>query len=59
MKKEKTTMGRWGWFWMSEEIAQLKAFRDTLNPNSKAYADVTALIEKAEAETEIKDEDVK
>lgn len=44
-------MGIWGWLWMSEEIAQLKAFRDTLNPNGKMYAEVTALIEKAEAET--------
>lgn len=44
-------MGKWFGFWLSEELAQLKAFRDTLNPDGKMYAEVTALIEKAEAET--------
>lgn len=48
-------MGIWGWFWMSEELAQLKAFRDTLNPNGKAYKDITVLIEQIEKETEVKD----
>lgn len=50
-------MGRWFGLWLSEEIAQLKAFRDTLDPNGKAYKDISDLIAKAEAETEVKDED--
>lgn len=45
-------MGKWFGFWLSEELAQLKAFRDTLNPDGKAYKEISALIEKAEAENE-------
>lgn len=51
-------MGKWFGFWLSEELAQLKAFRDTLNPNGKAYKEVSKLIEKAKTE-ESKDEDKK
>lgn len=52
-------MGRWFGLWLSEEIAQLKAFRDTLHPNGKAYKDISELIEKLEADetSEIKDKD--
>lgn len=52
-------MGKWLWGWLSEELAQLKAFRDTLNPNGKAYKEISALIEKAEAEEATKNEDNK
>ena len=43
-------MGKWLLLWLSEDIAKLKAFRDTLNPNGRAYKEISALIEKAEAE---------
>lgn len=51
-------MGKWFGLWLSEEIAQVKAFRDTLNPNGNAYKEISALIEKAEAE-EAENEDNK
>lgn len=43
-------MGKFLWLWLSEDIAQAKAFLATLNPNGKMHKEMSALIEKAESE---------
>lgn len=52
-------MGKWFGLWLSEDIAQAKAFLATLNPNGKMYQEMSKLIEQAEAEEATKNEDNK
>lgn len=45
-------MGKWFGLWLSEDIAQAKAFLATLNPKGKMYKEMSELIARAESEIE-------